>query len=219
MSNNFNSQKFTSLKKIKPAKSELASSEKKPFDENEVNEQGTPFYALDEKQEVTEELNLEDDISADALEKDKSNPLNIERSEKTKSNEKTPLTVTNNEDDEVATGKMLKASTILFWIGIAAAILQFLTLVAVLIIDAEAFLLFGWIPQMSFLLLFGSIMFVSLISAFVTALVYRKKAQKSKTELKRGKWYAIWITSITVGMIFFGNLVYTALLYINEFIF
>lgn len=217
MSNNFNKQKFTNLKKVKPNKVEVAN-----FDQNIKQ----PTYITEENfGSITSEEIIYEAEESDVFESktdqvqitDEQVYVQIERPRlvSEKQNHQIPLEI--NRDDKEAVEDMLKISKIFFWMGIGSAFIQLVTFVLLLVFHASMVGAFTWVNLMYLSLFAGILMLISFIAAFVTAMIYRKKAHQTKAELKRTSWYTIWISSITLGVVFFGNLLFTVICYIEAF--
>jgi hypothetical protein len=115
------------------------------------------------------------------------------------------------------TDKSLTTLTIIFFIGLLGIIVQFLAFVAILFLEIEAIPSFSWIPLMSLSLAGGIIGVGCLLAAFIIAMIYKKRCKKNGVEPNRGRWYSIWITSIILAMVFLGNLIFTAFVFLLEF--
>lgn len=220
MSNNFNSQKFTSLKKIKPQKTEqyveegeLASN----FKEEECGlTQIEPLNSLQEStdqpasaiypQEIDQEVEIE-------------NHYQQERNEVTSvlQKELPDILADDKEFEQEDVDKLAKASRILFWIGIAAAFIQLAAFVATVLIDASLTLLGGWMPLMFVTLIAAAIAAICLLSAVIISYVYKSKAKRRNLEYDKSSWRAIIITGMTIGIIFLGNLFFTFSAFVSEF--
>lgn len=224
-SRNFNRQKFTTLKKVKPTEivQELTDDqpEKKEnvdFTESYSEDASIPASIESGAEAVVEKTESNNDLEAEhkASEELGFRPFNFTPSTKKliQANERKKGNGASEDRDD----NLLKINTFIFFIGLAGIIVQFLAFILILAFDIEALLSFSWTGLMAVSLVAGFIGVACLLAAFVISMIYKQNCRKKGKEPNRGRWYSIWITSLILAIVFVGNLLFTALIFINEFI-
>ncbi len=228
MSKSFNRQKFTSLKKIKPTEQIDPKGEVSPNNDLTIDQSNEPILTIESA--IDSPNQLEDDVIIDSdsvkAEESKEPEINIlsafERKISFKHPKKNLIKTISDKKAEIKqtdTDQLLKTNTIVFFIGLLGIIVQFIAFILIVFLELEALLSFSWTGLMAITLIAGLVGIGCLIATFVLAMVYKKECKRNGVEPERGRWYSMWITSIVLAAIFFGNFVITFLIFLNEFSF